>query len=228
MSSNKSTESSTTSSSLLFLLDGLLSQDDQRIHDALVQMNQLVHDESRHTNNSMYLLPKLPLDHRFNTPDGEIIMTSTKTHFPTLPKSTIIYSTYKMASVMTTMAPTISWKFSKRRRVTTRETTVGKLDENRNVSSSMTMLAVAEFEEEEIILDICSVLHIALDVCPQLAHARSLHDGSNPLHFAASLGYVPIASIILHRVSRFLTKSEHIRIFLLLKVPEFKILFKGI
>jgi hypothetical protein len=40
-----------------------------------------------------------------------------------------------------------------------------------------------------------------LSVQPQIASIVSEHDGSLPLHFAASLGIVPVASLIMQAVS---------------------------
>lgn len=48
---------------------------------------------------------------------------------------------------------------------------------------------------------LCQVLTSLLDIYPELASMSSNHDGSLPLHFAASLGYVPAAAIVLSKVS---------------------------
>ena len=47
---------------------------------------------------------------------------------------------------------------------------------------------------------LCDVLRSLLSVRPELCRMRSEHDGSLPLHFAASLGNVPAASIIYSKV----------------------------
>lgn len=46
-----------------------------------------------------------------------------------------------------------------------------------------------------------NLLRALLDAAPSLAGIASSHDGSLPLHFAASLGDVRVASLLLDRVS---------------------------
>lgn len=48
---------------------------------------------------------------------------------------------------------------------------------------------------------LCDILSSLLALYPQLASICSNHDRSLPLHFAASLGYVPAAAIVLAKVS---------------------------
>lgn len=199
---------------LLFLLDGLLSLDDVRIHDALIEMNRLVYHATSSNNRKdsdscppIELLPKLPPNHRFkrNRIEGDVITTSTKT---TLPQSLIPTTSSSDNPTTSPMLqyPSIAWKFTSVRRRTNavssasvqlpdammnNDTTTEGSDDDANNNAC----------EEIIMLDICALLHIALDACPQLARSLSLHDGSTPLHFAASLGYVPIANVILQSVS---------------------------
>jgi ankyrin repeat protein len=47
--------------------------------------------------------------------------------------------------------------------------------------------------------DICRILHVVLGAFPDLASTPSKYDGSLPLHFAASLGEVDMAALILNK-----------------------------
>ena len=49
-------------------------------------------------------------------------------------------------------------------------------------------------------LALCQVLTALLAVRPDFCRLPSEHDGSLPLHFAASLGNVEVASIVFHKV----------------------------
>ena len=50
-------------------------------------------------------------------------------------------------------------------------------------------------------LALCQVITALLAVRPDFCRLPSEHDGSLPLHFAASLGNVEVASIVFHKVS---------------------------
>jgi hypothetical protein len=49
-------------------------------------------------------------------------------------------------------------------------------------------------------VQLCRIVTALLEHCPELASVRSEHDGSLPLHFAASLGNVQVAQTILEKV----------------------------
>jgi hypothetical protein len=50
------------------------------------------------------------------------------------------------------------------------------------------------------VINLHAVLHTLLSVFPELARCPSQHDESLPLHFAASLGNIQVASLLMSKV----------------------------
>ena len=54
-------------------------------------------------------------------------------------------------------------------------------------------------------IELIAIVDQLLKHLPHLAYTASQHDGSLPLHFAASLGNISVAQILLQNVSRLIT-----------------------
>jgi hypothetical protein len=72
----------------------------------------------------------------------------------------------------------------------------------RTLLENGTVLRLPEADESPLrsFPNLYAVLHTLLDVFPEIARCPSERDGSLPLHFAASLGNVQVASLLMSKV----------------------------
>ena len=177
--------------SLLVLLDGLLSHDDNRIHNALVQMNEAASSVAPDVN----ILPKFVMNNTTNktnnttkiaNPTTTLLLTDEYYHrddtidesFQTS-TSTTVHSNYMRP-------PSIIWTITKTtRRI--RNQNSQNADGRVGVNDGTTDNVRIDKAKQTYKLDLCHFVNITLDLCPYLASTKSTHDGSIALHFAASV-----------------------------------------